>query len=271
MFIRLIYWTRYRHSKTPNTGCGNPHFQFFLKSSILFNNGLNTVSLDDVINNGFLLLEWRFLALRFFPPHLGWGGYAYYVTLFVLLKQSKRFFPPNITVTAISLLVRRYLRSFNYVMAHKKRKNERTKKNNIYITRNETMVHQVFYYTTILNFPGVVREANLWTFEPTIWWNSHQQSAVSGLTKATCLCTVTTSLEIIITTINYWFSVLVNLCFVLSSCLFTLFNLSGTELIINKTVKRWQWDETSTLDIVVNKRKWLSNKLSTSWFITEKL
>ena len=124
------------------------------------------------------------------------------------------------------------------------------------------MVHQVFYYTTILNFPGVVREANLWTFEPTIWWNSHQQSAVSGLTKATCLCTVTTSLEIIITTINYWFSVLVNLCFVLSSCLFTLFNLSGTELIINKTVKRWQWDETSTLDIVVNKRKWLSNELS---------
>ena len=146
VFIRLIYWTRYRHSKTPNTGCGNPHFQFFLKSSILFNNGLNTVSLDDVINNGFLLLEWRFLALRFFPPHLGWGGYAYYVTLFVLLKQSKSFFLSKITVTAISLLVRRYLGSFNYVMAHKK---ERTKgrKRIIYITRNETMVHQVFFIT----------------------------------------------------------------------------------------------------------------------------
>jgi len=156
-------------------------------------------------------------------------------------------------------------------------KKERTKgrKRIIYITRKETMVHQVFYYTTILNFPGVVREANLWTFEPNIWWNSHQQSALSGLTKATCLCTVTTSLEIIITTINYWFSALVNLWLVSSSCLFTLFNLSGTELIINTTVQRWQWDETrdetSTLDIVVNKRKWLSNELSTSCFIMEKL
>lgn len=73
-----------------------------------------------------------FLSPPFFPLHLGCGGYAYYVTLFVLLKQSKSFFLSNITVTVISLLVRRYLRSFNYVMAHKKRKNERTKKNNIY-------------------------------------------------------------------------------------------------------------------------------------------
>ena len=128
-----------------------------------------------------------------------------------------------------------------------------------------------FFYTTILNFPGVVREPNLWTFEPNIWWISDTQSAVSELTKSTCLFTLTTSPEIIITTINYWFSALVNLWLVLSSCLFTLFNLSGTELIINTTVKRWQWDETSTFDIVVNKRKWLSNELSTSWLIMEKL
>ena len=133
------------------------------------------------------------------------------------------------------------------------------------------MVHQFFFYTTILNFPGVVREPNLWTFEPNIWWISDTQSAVSELTKSTCLFTLTTSPEIIITTINYWFSALVNLWLVLSSCLFTLFNLSGTELIINTTVKIWQWDETSTFDIVVNKRKWLSNELSTSWLIMEKL
>ena len=119
------------------------------------------------------------------------------------------------------------------------------------------MVHKVFFYTTILNFPGVVMEPNLWTFEPNIWWISDTQSAVSELTKSTCLFTLTTSPEIIITTINYWFSALVNLWLVLSSCLFTLFNLSGTELIINTTVKRWQWDETSTFDIVVNKRKWV--------------